>query len=59
MSVLRVVITGASSGVGAALAREYARRGAALGLIARRRNPIERLAAELPVASVAVTHRAG
>ena len=30
-----VVITGASAGVGRALAREYARRGAAIGLIAR------------------------
>ncbi len=48
MSAQRVVITGASSGIGAALAREYARRGATLGLIARRRDPIERLAAELP-----------
>ena len=41
---LRVVITGASSGIGAALAREYARRGATLGLIARRHDPLARLA---------------
>jgi NAD(P)-dependent dehydrogenase (short-subunit alcohol dehydrogenase family) len=33
---LRVFITGASSGIGAALAREYAARGAVLGLLARR-----------------------
>src|SRR5262245_25443505 len=48
---LRVVITGASSGIGAALAREYARRGAILGLIARRHDPLARLAAELGVES--------
>ena len=34
---MRVVITGASSGIGEALARHYAREGAALGLISRRR----------------------
>ncbi len=40
----RVLITGASSGVGAALARRLAREGAVVGLVARRR---ERLAAVL------------
>lgn len=45
---LRIVISGASSGIGAALARHYAARGAALGLIARRRRELEQLAAGLP-----------
>jgi short-subunit dehydrogenase len=40
---LRVVITGASSGIGAALAREYAGRGATLGLIARRAQSLQNL----------------
>ena len=44
----RVFITGASSGLGEALAREYAARGATLGLLARRAEPMQVLVAELP-----------
>jgi short-subunit dehydrogenase len=45
---MRAIITGASSGIGAALARELSRRGWSLGLVARRGELLEELAAELP-----------
>lgn len=44
----RVFITGASSGIGAALAQQYARNGAVLGLVARRADALEALRASLP-----------
>lgn len=44
----RVFITGASSGLGAALAAAYAARGARLGLASRRRDALEVLVASLP-----------
>ena len=46
---LKVVITGASSGIGRALALEYAANGAVLGLIARRADLLSQLAESLPV----------
>lgn len=44
-----VVVSGASSGIGQALAARYAERGAALGLIARRETELRQLAAQLGV----------
>ncbi|MDR3391209.1 MAG: SDR family oxidoreductase [Sulfuriferula sp.] len=48
---LRIFITGASSGLGAALARHYAARGATLGLVARRGDKLAALCATLPQAT--------
>jgi short-subunit dehydrogenase len=45
---VRVFLTGASSGIGEALARHYAAAGATLGLAARRQNRLSELIAELP-----------
>lgn len=49
-----IVIVGASRGIGASLAREYAARGARLGLLARSRDTLEALAAELRAGGVQV-----
>ncbi len=43
----RVLVTGASRGIGAAIAHAFAARGATLGLVARRREPLEELAKAL------------
>lgn len=45
---MKVFITGASSGIGEALAREFAERGATLGLVARRQSLLDELIAQLP-----------
>jgi hypothetical protein len=45
---MNVFVTGASSGIGAALAREYAARGARLGLVARRQALLDELVRALP-----------
>jgi short-subunit dehydrogenase len=44
----RVLVTGASRGIGEAVARAFAARGCALGLVARSGEHLERLAASLP-----------
>jgi len=44
----RAIITGASSGIGEAMAREFSRRGYALALLARRADLLDKLASELP-----------
>jgi len=58
---LRVFITGASSGIGQALAKHYAGQGATLGLVARRGEVLQTLSAELGVecASYALDVRDG
>ncbi|MET8772688.1 short-chain dehydrogenase/reductase [Streptomyces sp. NPDC004658] len=49
-----VVITGAARGLGAALARELARRGARLALLGHEGSELDALAASLPTAALAV-----
>ncbi|MGW4717784.1 SDR family oxidoreductase [Nocardia sp. NPDC004260] len=53
------VVTGASSGIGAATARRLARSGAKVALLGRRKDRIEELAAELGADAIAVVADVG
>ena len=48
MAVLRVIISGASGGLGLALARHYLEQGAAVGAMARRTDLLQTLAEQFP-----------
>ena len=50
---MKVFLTGASSGIGEALARHYAAQGATVGLFARREAELARIASALAPASIA------
>ena len=54
-----VLITGASSGIGAGLAREFARRGMRVALMARRIAQLEALAAELRAGGASASAHGG
>jgi len=51
---MRAILTGASSGIGHALARELSRRGYELALLARRGDLLDQLTKELPAKSIAI-----
>ena len=53
---MHVAITGASSGIGEALAREWAKAGAKVTLVARRRELLDKLAAECGNDAFPITH---
>ncbi len=49
---MNAIIIGASSGIGAQLARDLAENGYSLGLVARRRNLLDLVAATLPTRTI-------
>ncbi len=49
---MNIFITGASGGIGSALAREFASKGASLGLLDRRQDKLDELIASLPRAQL-------
>jgi len=51
---LHVLVTGASSGIGEAIAREYAKAGAAVTVVARRKERLDALCGELGARSLAI-----
>src|SRR5687767_1155668 len=51
---MRAILTGASSGIGLELAREFSRRGYELALLARRGDLLDQLAAEVTTRAVAI-----
>ena len=51
---MRAILTGASSGIGLALARELSRRGYELALLARRAELLEQLASELKTKAIPI-----
>ena len=53
-----VVITGASSGIGEAMAREYAKMGAKVVMGARREEELQRIAEEIKTAGGSVAYAA-
>ena len=60
----RIIITGASSGIGMALAQRYAREGASLGLLGRHKERLESVAkecralgGEVATAAIDIRHR--
>lgn len=55
MAATTILVTGASSGIGAAIVRRFADTGARIVLAARRRDRLDALVAELPGAHEAIT----